>query len=855
MAPGRRKFVPAFNFKRIFFLNALMNYRLSFLLISLLALTTQIGKADNKPDYSRVQFVSDVNYLGSGRKEKMDIYLPIDSNLVQHPAILIIHGGGWYGGDKHDVREQITGTNLARNGYVCASINYALCNAGDTSNPSWPQNIYDCKKAVQFLRKNSAVYKIDPNHIGVIGGSAGGHLAALLGVAGVDAGLEPTDGPYVGISTKVQAVIDMYGISDLTTWNTSAGQRYLGCALQSCPDTWHKASPVYNVTTDDPPFMILHGTKDATVPLDQSLLFVEELEKNKVHVELMKIEGAPHSFAIKMKDLDLRPAIITFLDKYLKGSSLSHDFSSYHRKTLSWNCKKIKKEIDLHVYFKDVSTVNEPAPVIVYVQNSHDKKIGLEADDNIIADLLRQRYVVITADFNNYPDAFSPYFDDDLYEIFKAIYGEGSTSILKKLNLEPIKYQCYFLPAGYRIERNIEFWDIQKHGAQGTMQHIVDTYNKFIVKKYDKPFGVEPNGMLTPDNTPLSSDIYKLRMDIIYPSIVAENVPLICNFCTNQLRDPYGDPKAKETRMHMAGFAMRGYACAFIDHCWNPLVRYYGYFGSFTLDPFNGLAANTAAIRYLRGHAARYNIDPEYIGAWGHSKGAYAVTRLSDPNHERQKENKLFDTNQKSPEPQPWPGYSSKIAVGYQSMGFGTMEHEYVKSNYVPTIIACGEYDPYGSWKDWPDLVKTYEDKKVNYLALGMLHMGHTFPSGFDKELNADRYVVCQTFFDQYLKIKENLPPAVLYVKAVKNNVIVHFAPVMDLNSVMSGLEIFKMPGDTKVNGQWKTSRGNTMYTFMPDNDDAFMPGQKYKLIIKDTVRNERGTPFNEKKFIEFEMK
>jgi acetyl esterase/lipase len=295
-----------------------MNYRLSFLFISLLALTTQIGKADNKPDYSRVQFISDVNYLGSERKEKMDIYLPIDSNSVQHPAILIIHGGGWYGGDKHDVREQITGTNLARNGYVCASINYALCNAGDTSYPSWPQNIYDCKKAVQFLRKNSAVYKIDPNHIGVIGGSAGGHLAALLGVAGVDVGLEPTDGSYVGTSTKVQAVIDMYGISDLATWNTSAGRRYLGCSLQNCPDTWHKASPIYNVTSEDPPFLILHGTSDTTVSLEQSVRFAEELKNKNVGIELMKIEGAPHSFAIQMKGLDLRPTVISFFNKYLK---------------------------------------------------------------------------------------------------------------------------------------------------------------------------------------------------------------------------------------------------------------------------------------------------------------------------------------------------------------------------------------------------------------------------------------------------------------------------------------------------------------------------------------------------------
>jgi acetyl esterase/lipase len=312
--PGRRNSSRlSLEFKYIFGISAMIN-RFLFLVILILS---QICNGDIKPDYSQVRFIADVDYLGSGRNEKMDIYLPADSNLNKYPAVLMIHGGGWLGGDKHGTREQIVGTNLARQGYVCASINYALC---DANTPSWPQNIYDCKKAIQFLRKNANIYKVDPNHIGVIGGSAGGHLAALLGVAGVDAGLEPTDGPYVGTPTNVQAVIDMYGVTDLATWNTSAGRRYLGCSLQSCPDTWHKASPIYNVTSEDPPFLILHGTADTTVSLDQSVRFAEELKNKNIGVELMKIEGAPHSFTIQMNGLDLRPTVISFFDKYLKPS-------------------------------------------------------------------------------------------------------------------------------------------------------------------------------------------------------------------------------------------------------------------------------------------------------------------------------------------------------------------------------------------------------------------------------------------------------------------------------------------------------------------------------------------------------
>ncbi len=135
----------------------------------------------------------DASYLQDERTEKADLYLPAKRGKeVRSPAVLIIHGGGWSSGDKGAEREFNIGTNLALHGYVGMSIDYALSSKGKAT---WPQNLHDCKTAVRWLRKNAERLQIDPNRIGVIGGSAGGHLSAMVAVTGPGDGLDPK-GPY-----------------------------------------------------------------------------------------------------------------------------------------------------------------------------------------------------------------------------------------------------------------------------------------------------------------------------------------------------------------------------------------------------------------------------------------------------------------------------------------------------------------------------------------------------------------------------------------------------------------------------------------------------------------------------------
>lgn len=269
-----------------------------------------------------VRIEKDIPYLGDNIWQKLDLYSPTNIGDKQYlPGIVNIHGGGWKIGDKSSLLDQSIAMELARNGYICANINYTLSVFG----PCWPQNIYDCKTAVQFLRKNAQQYHVDPNHIGVIGTSAGGHLAAMVGLTGPEVGLEPNS-PYKGISSRAQAVVPMYGAHNL---NKDFGNyvkkhrfitSFLGAEKEDDPNLWNLASPVSHVSPDDPPFLFLHGTLDGVVFLEQSIELDEKLRQNGIESRLISIE-AGHGFGLRPEQQDLRPAVIAFFDRHLKAKA------------------------------------------------------------------------------------------------------------------------------------------------------------------------------------------------------------------------------------------------------------------------------------------------------------------------------------------------------------------------------------------------------------------------------------------------------------------------------------------------------------------------------------------------------
>ena len=263
------------------------------------------------PDDIRVDV--NVSYLPEARKEKADLYLPkVFPEGKKLPAVVIIHGGGFVGGVKDAAREINIGSTLVYNGYVGMSIEYLLATE---AHPSWPQNLHDCKTAVRWLRANAEKYHIDADHIGVIGGSAGGHLAAMVALTGPDAGLDPKE-PYGSFSCQVQCGVDLYGPNDLTLWMKDS--KMIGKPIKEAMDEYKRASPVYQVNKGDPPMLIMHGTADTTVDPEQSKLLDAACAKAGVEHELVIIEGAPHTFHLQPKQKDLRPIVMGFFDKHLK---------------------------------------------------------------------------------------------------------------------------------------------------------------------------------------------------------------------------------------------------------------------------------------------------------------------------------------------------------------------------------------------------------------------------------------------------------------------------------------------------------------------------------------------------------
>ena len=283
------------------------------------------------PGSDRVEFRGDVPFLAPGRSETLDLYLPKNRKPGEKsPAVLLIHGGGWKEGDKRQAREIEFGTTLAENGFVAASVNYALRSAG-----RFPINLQDCKNGIRYLRTHVEELGIDPNRLAVMGGSAGGHLSLLVAYTGDDPALAPPQ-PYPGISDKVSCVIDFYGITDIAARKNTDAEgkptetRGVEAEVQSIfgstPKEWKEASPLGHLRRDLPPTLILHGKKDTTVDRDQSQLLADALKKTGAEVELVWLNQAGHSFSLRYGnprekknplEKDLFPVVLRFLKKHL----------------------------------------------------------------------------------------------------------------------------------------------------------------------------------------------------------------------------------------------------------------------------------------------------------------------------------------------------------------------------------------------------------------------------------------------------------------------------------------------------------------------------------------------------------
>lgn len=226
----------------------------------------------------------DVIYgTANGTDLKLDVFQPKRSSKKARKAVIVIHGGDWAYYDK-TVLAPIS-HYLQKHGFVVFSINYR--SVTETAN-HWPAQLDDAQRAVRWVRAHAAQYNIDPDHVGAFGHSAGGQMAALLGEQDTRDNSDPALAVY---SSHVQSVVDASGPTDFLAFkfpiDTRILTRLMGVKAEDDPRAWEAASPIWNVTPQTSPFLVVHGKNDHTVYYTQSVTFVDELRKQGVPVKFV----------------------------------------------------------------------------------------------------------------------------------------------------------------------------------------------------------------------------------------------------------------------------------------------------------------------------------------------------------------------------------------------------------------------------------------------------------------------------------------------------------------------------------------------------------------------------------------
>jgi acetyl esterase/lipase len=251
----------------------------------------------------------------------LDVYLPANAK-GNAPLVIWVHGGGWMHGDKYADMSYMKNTirTILEKGYALASIDYRY-----STRVKFPAQIQDCNQAVEFLYQHAADYKVDKNKFVLMGFSAGGHLASLLGLTN-----NSTIPDFYYNRKKpaftIKAVLDFYGPSAFIMFYNqgtdveAAGDPVsvlLGASPLKRPDLAALASPITYVDKNDPPFFIVNGEKDESVPMAQSLVLKSAFDLNNVKSQITIVKDAPH-YGPMFDTEEVRAKLFTFLDAAVK---------------------------------------------------------------------------------------------------------------------------------------------------------------------------------------------------------------------------------------------------------------------------------------------------------------------------------------------------------------------------------------------------------------------------------------------------------------------------------------------------------------------------------------------------------
>jgi acetyl esterase/lipase len=248
------------------------------------------------PEVERVRNI--VYTRAGGLNLKLDVYRH-RSRPVNCPTLLQIHGGAWIVGSKNEQGLPLM-LHLASRGWVCVTADYRL-----SPHATFPDHLIDLKHAIQWIREHGSEYGANPDFLIVTGGSAGGHLAALVALTANDPEYQPG---FEDVDTTVQGCVSFYGVYDFTDrhgiWphDGLAGlleRRVMKASLQEAPTAYEKASPMGRITASAPPFFVVHGDLDTMVPVAEARQFCETFRRT-AHAPIVyaEIPGAQHAFEL-----------------------------------------------------------------------------------------------------------------------------------------------------------------------------------------------------------------------------------------------------------------------------------------------------------------------------------------------------------------------------------------------------------------------------------------------------------------------------------------------------------------------------------------------------------------------------
>lgn len=522
--------------------------------------------------------------------------------------------------------------------------------------------------------------------------------------------------------------------------------------------------------------------------------------------------------------------------------------------------------------FNKLDVSSSANPVALYVIGHGEERVGTDSDVSILRDLVEE-YVVVVLDFGGAEKAVSPYLDNSLHRTKLDMMQNGTF-------LEGISYnsnQTYLIPAGCRIVRNIEFFNIMEHAPKGVVNKIIDIWNnqeQIKNKLGDAWVEAETLGDIVMKNGESLTAVdengnYKhltYHLDIIYPANPEGEVPVMMAASTGAIRNN-SLTSTKTDRYQYVGLLFKGYAISSLDHDYFPFMKDEAGWGhiepNYTLQTYMGTRFLTAAVRCTKYYAEDFGYSTEKYGIFGFSKSSWvalfknADIAITDP--DALEEVYTYGGFEKGEcfGDQPFQTYrngqtiSSGVTCVYHGMGNGTNECRDLAADNIPQLVGVGEKCEYNSWEKFfktKNVLGNMDASGCDWVPLIMYGVNHTWPKNVeDKLYGYNYYSAFMSFFDYHLKGgKAELLHSSVSLDGIltdDDEIFIQFIAKVD---ALGALKLLDKDGNV-VAGEWISARGGTEWKFLPT--ESLTIGESYKIVLEAGAKDTNGNSLDGAEF------